>query len=151
VRIVVEQSGHWLYPVFWIAAFGLAGSVIIGARRVRLGHARRLARPENTPFVVTAITSSVTLFFCAQNMFFRFHAVEPKADKLTLAFCWPRPSASILKSDFDRVEIFRDRRGSGHIKLFTKNGSLQSIGFTRKFNAEAIKASLDAWTNGSPP
>ena len=141
--ITLDTATLWLYPLFLLAGLVLVSCVsVLVTRAIRQDQANR---KDRTPYVLVAITSSVTLFFCFQTMFLRFRGVEVKPEHIELVYAWPRPRMLIPSQSFQRAEVFRDRKNNGHLEVVTKDRVFRSTGFSRTVNAEEVKSSLEKW------
>jgi hypothetical protein len=60
--ITLDTATLWLYPVLLLAGLALVSSISVQGRRVK--RQDQASRKVRTPYVLVAITSSITLFAC---------------------------------------------------------------------------------------
>jgi hypothetical protein len=141
--ITLEPLAPWLYPFFLMAGFASIGCLSMIARRV-IGPCQS-NRKTRTPYVLIAVTSSITTYYCFESMFLRFHGLEIGPAQVELVYVWPRPRVRIRPELFERVEVSRDRKGNSDVNVITKEGSFRSVPFSRTVKAEEIQSSLEKW------
>jgi hypothetical protein len=95
--------------------------------------------------LLVAVAGIAILILCYKLMFMRFRTLALKEDRIELGYFWPRSDVILEKASFESFRIEKDKKGSGELVIFAKDGRYKSTVFDKSVDTDAIQRKLTGW------